>query len=74
MVPIKFQVVGIRPKPWGTKEWHWRRAIATKAASFAFTAELPEREWHWSSVRHYEGGDSPLAIDPIPAEWLEVDA
>jgi putative transposase len=32
------------------------------------------REWNWSSVRHYEGGESPLTIDPIPAEWLEVES
>ena|SRR5258708_4217739 len=26
-----FSVRGIRPKPWGTKEWNWRRAIAAEA-------------------------------------------
>jgi len=29
--------------------------------------------WHWSSARHYMGGSSPIAIDPIPPEWLEVE-
>jgi len=32
------------------------------------------RERHWSSARHDEGGDSPLTIDPIPPEWLELYA
>ncbi len=31
-------------------------------------------DWYWSSARYYAGGDSPLHIDPIPAEWLEVEA
>jgi hypothetical protein len=31
------------------------------------------QEWHWSKVRHYGGGRSPIAIDPIPPEWLEVE-
>jgi putative transposase len=26
--------------------------------------------WRWSSAAHYEGGASPLIIDPIPPEWL----
>jgi putative transposase len=32
------------------------------------------RDWHWSSVRHYTGGDSPIPIDPIPPEWLDTSA
>jgi putative transposase len=32
------------------------------------------RDWHWSSVRHYSGGDSPIPIDPIPPEWLDPSA
>jgi Holliday junction resolvase RusA-like endonuclease len=43
MVSINFKIVGIRPKPWGTKEWIWRRAIATEAIKHVFSAELPER-------------------------------
>ena len=31
------------------------------------------QKWHWSSVRHYAGGDSPIAIDPIPAEWIDME-
>jgi putative transposase len=27
-------------------------------------------DWRWSSAAYYEGGESPLAIDPIPPEWL----
>jgi putative transposase len=27
-------------------------------------------EWRWSSAAHYEGGESPIAIDRIPPEWL----
>ena len=27
-------------------------------------------DWRWSSAAHYEGGESPLAIDPIPPAWL----
>jgi putative transposase len=29
--------------------------------------------WHWSSARHDGGGDSPIAIDPIPPEWLVTE-
>jgi putative transposase len=29
--------------------------------------------WKWSSAAAFEGGASPLPVDPIPAEWL-VDA
>ena len=32
------------------------------------------RDWHWSSLRHYTGGDSPIQIDPIPPEWLDTSA
>ena len=28
------------------------------------------RNWKWSSAAWFEGGDSPLLIDPIPPEWL----
>jgi putative transposase len=31
------------------------------------------RNWKWSSAAAFEGAASPLAVDPIPAEWL-VDA
>jgi len=31
-------------------------------------------DWRWSSASPYCGGASPLLIDPIPPEWLEVDA
>lgn len=36
-----------------------RRGLVTRAA-----------EWNWSSASHYEGGTSPIHIDPIPHEWL----
>lgn len=32
------------------------------------------QDWLWSSAGHYAGGSSPLVIDAIPAEWLQVDA
>jgi REP-associated tyrosine transposase len=35
---------------------------------------LSSQDWRWSSASHYCGGTSPIRIDPIPAEWLEVDA
>ena len=28
------------------------------------------RDWKWSSAAAFEGGASPLAVDPIPYEWL----
>jgi putative transposase len=28
-------------------------------------------QWEWSSARYFVGGTSPLAIDPIPVEWLD---
>ena len=34
---------------------------------------VDSRDWYWSSARHYSGGESPIPIDPIPPEWLEVD-
>jgi putative transposase len=45
----------------------------------AYTHENPLRrklvasdgDWHWSSARHYAGGESPIPIDPIPPEWLD---
>jgi putative transposase len=41
-----------------------RKGLATSASA-----------WHWSSASHYFGGGaSPIAIDPIPPEWLEVDS
>jgi len=30
-------------------------------------------EWRWPSARHYAGGKSPIAIDPLPPEWLDVE-
>jgi len=30
-------------------------------------------EWHWSSARDYAGRKSPIAIDPLPPEWLDVE-
>jgi len=27
-------------------------------------------DWEWSSAALFNGGMSPLAIDPIPHEWL----
>ncbi len=32
------------------------------------------QDWHWSSARHYAGGDSPILIDPIPTEWLDTES
>jgi len=33
--------------------------------------EKPE-EWKWSSAAWYlDGGEPPIAVDPIPAEWLD---
>jgi putative transposase len=32
------------------------------------------REWFWSSASHYAGGFSPIPIDLIPPEWLDVEA
>jgi putative transposase len=29
------------------------------------------RNWKWSSAAWYEGGSTPLLIDPLPAEWLD---
>jgi putative transposase len=30
-------------------------------------------DWKWSSANWYEGnGESPIAIDPIPPEWLMI--
>jgi putative transposase len=31
------------------------------------------REWKWSSAALFEGGQSPIPLDPIPWDWL-VDA
>jgi putative transposase len=31
------------------------------------------QDWKWSSAAHYAGGTSPIVIDPIPPEWVEVD-
>jgi putative transposase len=31
------------------------------------------QDWHWSSARHYAGSASPIAIDPLPPEWLDVE-
>lgn len=31
-------------------------------------------DWRWSSASHYLGGLSPLEIDPIPPDWLAVEA
>jgi putative transposase len=28
------------------------------------------RLWKWSSAAWFEDGESPIALDPIPAEWL----
>jgi putative transposase len=28
------------------------------------------REWLWSSASYFEGGSSPIPLDPIPAQWL----
>jgi putative transposase len=36
-----------------------RRGLVTRA-----------RDWKWSSAAVFEGGQSPIAIDPIPWEWL----
>jgi putative transposase len=30
-------------------------------------------DWFWSSARYFSGGESPIPLDPIPAEWLEVE-
>jgi putative transposase len=27
-------------------------------------------DWKWSSAGHFEGGYSPIPLDPIPFEWL----
>ena len=32
------------------------------------------KDWHWSSARHFAGGDSPIPIDPIPPEWLDTES
>jgi putative transposase len=32
------------------------------------------QDWLWSSARHYADGSSPLVVDAIPPEWLQVDA
>jgi hypothetical protein len=31
-------------------------------------------DWFWSSARYFSGGESPILIDPIPPEWLEVES
>jgi putative transposase len=28
------------------------------------------RDWRWSSAAFFEGGESPIPVDPIPYEWL----
>jgi hypothetical protein len=28
------------------------------------------RDWKWSSAAWFEGGFSPISLDPIPWEWL----
>jgi putative transposase len=28
------------------------------------------RDWKWSSAAFFEGGQSPIPLDPIPWEWL----
>jgi putative transposase len=32
------------------------------------------QDWLWSSAGYFLGGSSPLVIDAIPPEWLQVDA
>ena len=32
------------------------------------------QDWLWSSIGHYAGASSPLLVDVIPPEWLEVDS
>jgi putative transposase len=40
-----------------------RKGIVTSAA-----------DWRWSSARWYlERVPGPLAIDPLPAEWVDAD-
>jgi hypothetical protein len=35
---------------------------------------VDSRDWFWSSARYFSGGDSPIRLDPIPPEWLEVES
>lgn len=35
---------------------------------------IRSEDWFWSSAGHYAGGCSPIAVDPIPPEWLDVEA
>jgi putative transposase len=28
------------------------------------------RDWKWSSAAWFEGGESPIRLDPIPWDWL----
>ena len=35
---------------------------------------IDSRDWFWSSARYFSGGESPIPIDPIPPEWLEVES
>jgi REP-associated tyrosine transposase len=30
-------------------------------------------DWTWSSARHYSGGPSPIPIDPLLPQWLDMD-
>lgn len=32
--------------------------------------EAPD-EWKWSSAASFLGGEVPIRVDPIPAEWLD---
>jgi REP-associated tyrosine transposase len=31
------------------------------------------QDWEWSSAAHYAGGIAPIAVDPIPPEWLDME-
>ena len=31
---------------------------------------LRAADWKWSSAAAFEGGISPISLDPIPWEWL----
>ena len=31
---------------------------------------LRAADWKWSSAAAFEGGTSPISLDPIPWDWL----